>query len=66
MVCNIFIIIEFLVSHDQIEVEKASCWERIEAIVSIVSKSAVLRADFVYTKGIEKFNCSALLGNFAK
>lgn len=47
-------------------IENAEDWPAIERQASLTTHDSLLRADFIYNKGIEKFGNSALYGNYAK
>jgi tetratricopeptide (TPR) repeat protein len=54
-----------IVSRDQRAVSNAEDWPAVERCASLAVHDSMLRTDFIYNKGIEKFKCSPLLGNYA-
>lgn len=50
---------------DESIVKSCNEWYEVEKAVVQVPKTQLLRCDYYYVKGIEKFNCSPLIGNYA-
>lgn len=54
-----------ITSRDERSVILAEDWPSIERAASLAVQDSLLRADFIYQRGIDKFRCSPLLGNYA-
>ena len=55
-----------IVSKHEKSIAGSNAWTDVECLASKWIKISVTDTDYIYSKGIEKFNCSELVGNYAK